>query len=64
MRKTEGIKIPMKITEPQTSDLTAKLSKHWEQFHAYDPSQENPPESEFTNQFVLVTRAIRDGSVR
>ena len=43
MLKTVGIKIPIKITELQTSDLTASLSKHWEQFDSYDPSQDNPP---------------------
>ena len=52
MLKTVGIKIPIKITEPQTSDLTARLSKHWEQFDSYDASQDNPPEPELTNQFV------------
>ena len=52
MLKTVGIKIPIKITELQTSDLTARLSKHWEQFGLYDPSQDNPPEPELTNQFV------------
>ena len=52
MLKTVGIKIPIKITEPQTSDLTARLSKHWEQFDTNDPSQDNPPEPELTNQFV------------
>ena len=52
MLKTVGIKIPIKITEPQTSDLTARLSKHWEQFDSYDPSQDNPPEPELANQFV------------
>ena len=52
MLKTVGIKIPIKITEPQTSDLTARLSKHWQQFDSYDPSQDNPPEPELTNQFV------------
>ena len=52
MLKTVGIKIPIKITEPQTSDLTARLFKHWEQFDSYDASQDNPPEPELTNQFV------------
>ena len=28
MRETVGIKIPIKISEPRTSDLTARLSKH------------------------------------
>ena len=50
--KTVGIKIPIKITEPQTSDLAARLSKHWEQFDSYEPSQGNPPQPELTNQFV------------
>ena len=52
MRETVGIKIPIKITEPEESDLTARLSKHWEQFDSYDPSQDNPPEPELTNHFV------------
>ena len=52
MLKTVGMKIPIKITEPQTSDLTASLLKHWEQFDSYDPSQDNPPEPELTNQLV------------
>ena len=52
MRETAGIKIPIKITEPQISDLTSRLSKHWQQFDTYDPSQDNPPEPELTNQFV------------
>ena len=52
MRETVGIKIPIKITEPEASDLTARLSKHWELFDSYDPSQDNPPEPELTNQFL------------
>ena len=52
MRETVGITIQIKITEPQTSDLTARLSKHWEQFVAYDPSLNNPPQPELTNHFV------------
>ena len=52
MRATVGIKILIKITGPQTSDLTARPSKHWEQFDSNDPSQDNPPEPELTNQFV------------
>ncbi len=52
MLKTVGIKIPIKITEPEASDLTARLSKHWQQFISYDPSQDNPPEPELTNDFV------------
>ena len=52
MRETVGIKIPIKITEPKTSDLTVRLSKHWEQFDSYDPSQDNPPEPDLTDQFV------------
>ena len=52
MRETVGIKIPIKIMEPQTSDLTVRLSKHWEQFDSYDPSQDNTLEPELTNQFV------------
>ena len=52
MLKTVGIKIPIKITELQTSDLTASLSKHWEQFDSYDPSQDNPTEPELTNHLV------------
>ena len=52
MLKIMGIKIPIKITEPEASDLTARLSKHWQQFSSYDPSQDNPPEPELTNQFV------------
>ena len=52
MRETVGIKIPIKITELQTSDLTVRLSKHWEQFDSYDPSQDNTLEPELTNHFV------------
>ena len=52
MRETVGIKTPIKITEPKLSDLTVRLSKHWEQFDSYDPSQDNPPEPELTNHFV------------
>ena len=52
MRATVGSKIPIKITEPQPSDLSLRLSKHWEQFDYYDLSQDNPPEPELTNQFV------------
>ena len=52
MLKTVGIKIPIKITEPQISDLSLRLSKHWQQFSSYDPSQDNPPEPELTNHFV------------
>ena len=52
MRATVGSKIPIKITEPQPSDLSLRLSKHWEQFDSNDPSQDNPPEPELTNQFV------------
>ena len=52
LHETVGIKITIKITEPQTSDLTARLSKHWEQFDSYDASQDNPPETELANQFV------------
>ena len=52
MRETVGIKIPIKITGPQPSDLSLRLSKHWEHFDSYDPSQDNPPEPELTNQLV------------
>ena len=52
MLEAMGVKIPIKITEPEVSDLTARLSKHWEQFDSYDPSQDNPPEPELANQFV------------
>ncbi len=52
MLKTVGIKTPIKIMEPQTSDLSVRLSKHWRQFDLYDPSQDNPPEPELTNQFA------------
>ena len=52
MRETVSIKIPIKITEPQPSDLSLRLSKHWQQFDLYDPSQDNPPEPELTNQFA------------
>ena len=52
MLKMVGIKIPIKIMEPQTSDLTVRLSRHWEQFDSHDPSQDNPPEPELTNNLV------------
>ena len=44
--------VPVKIVQPNSSDLTVRLSKHWQQFSSYDPSQDNPPEPELTNQFV------------
>ena len=47
-----SIKVRIKITEPQTSDLTARLSKHWEQFDLYDPTKDDQPEPQLTNQFV------------
>ena len=52
MRATVGSKIPIKITEPEAADLTAQLSKYREQFEFYDPSPDNPPDSELANQFV------------
>ena len=52
MRETVGIKTPIKITEPKPSDLTVRLSKDSEQYDSYDPSQDNPPEPELTNQFA------------
>ena len=46
------IKVPIKIKNLPPSDLSLRLSKHWQQFSSYDPSQDNPPEPELTNQFV------------
>ena len=50
--ETVDIKIQIKIMEPQTSNLTDRLSKHWRRFDAYNPGQNNPPEPELTNQFA------------
>jgi hypothetical protein len=44
--------VPVKVTQRKPSDLSLRLSKHWQQFISYDPSQDNPPEPELTNQFV------------
>ena len=44
--------MPVKIVQRNPSDLSLRLSKHWRQFDSYDPSQDNPPEPELTNQFV------------
>ena len=52
MLKHSGIDVPVKVTQRKPSDLSIHLSKHWEQFDSYDPSQDNPPEPELTNQFV------------
>ena len=52
MLKHSGIDVPVKVTQRKPSDLSLRLSKHWQQFNSYDPSQDNPPEPELTNQFV------------
>ena len=52
MLKHSGIDVPVKIIQRKPSDLSLRLSKHWQQFNSYDPSQDNPPEPELTNQFV------------
>ena len=44
MLKHSGIDVPVKIIQLNPSDLSLRLSKHWEQFISYDPSQDNPPE--------------------
>jgi hypothetical protein len=44
--------VPVKNVHRNPSDLSLRLSKHWQQFSSYDPSQDNPPEPELTNQFV------------
>ena len=52
MKKNSGIDVPITVVKREPSGLTFRLSKHWEQFDSYDPSQDNPPEPELTNQFV------------
>ena len=44
--------MPVKNVHRNPSDLSLRLSKHWQQFGSHNPSQDNPPEPELTNQFV------------
>ena len=44
--------VPVKIVQPNPSDLSLRLSKNWEQFDSYGASQDNPPEPELTDHFV------------
>ena len=52
MLRSYGTTIPIKVTQRKPSDLSLRLSQHWQQFSSYDPSQDNPPEPELTNHFV------------
>ena len=52
MKKNSGIDVPITVVQREPSGLTVRLSKHWEQFDSYDPSPDNPPDSELANQFV------------
>ena len=52
MHKNLVLKMLVCVVKVESSILSTRLSKHWEQFDAYDPSQDNPPEPELTNQFV------------
>ena len=52
MKKNSGIDVPITVVQREPSGLTVRLSKHWRQFDSYDPSEDNPPEPELTNQFV------------
>ena len=40
------------VVKVESLTLSTRLSKHWEQFDSYDPSQDNPPEPELTKHFV------------
>ena len=44
MKKHSGIDVPIKNANRSISNLTAQLSKHWEQYYQYDPSQDHNQE--------------------
>lgn len=52
MKKHSGIDVPIKNATRSISNLTAQLSKHWEQYDQYDPSQDHNQEPELTGLFV------------
>jgi hypothetical protein len=52
MKKHSGIDVPIKNANRSISNLTAQLSKHWEQYDQYDPSQDHNQEPELTGLFV------------
>ena len=52
VKKNSGMDVPITVVQRGPSSLTARLSKHWEQFDFYDPTQDNLAEPELTNQFV------------
>ena len=52
MLRYAGINVPVKDIWPNPSDLKVCLSNHWERFDSYDPSQDNPPGPELTNQLA------------